>query len=209
MLTLIAVALISCVVPVLTLSAMLSRHHLSWVPRYEKEEHVAVAGEGAFRSTELQTNRWKVVGDGLPLPVAIAAFTSFFVGQMVAPATPLALLGFAISLEKKGVPQAMNIWLLLYSLLFIPGAVCAVQTFRMGLALLRGQRAAAEKTIRWNTLVNLSHNAIFAMGVGAAKMSGVHDIQLAYFGLGYAAIVVVHTVIVHAIFHHYQSKFVA
>lgn len=199
--------LMACLIPVLTLAAMLSRHHGSWTPHYQKEEHLATAGEGAFRTTEVKTSQWKVVGNGLPVLVAIAAFTSFFVAQMVIPAAPAALLGLVIGLDGGGSNQ--KTWLVLYALSFFPGAVCAIQTGRAGLALLRGNRFAATSAIRWNSILNLGYNMLFAGGVAFAKFSGIRDLEFAYVGLAYGAVVVTHTIFVHAVFSGYQERFVA
>jgi heme exporter protein D len=209
MLTLIATGLIACVIPVLVLSTMLARHQASWRPHYQREEQVFAAGDGAFRSTELKGSRWKIVGDGLPLSVAIASFTCVFVGQMVIPTAPLALLGLLIGLEGTAGQHGFNLWLVLYALSFIPGAVCAIQTFRCGTALLRGIRSSAAKTIRLNTIFNLTHNALLLAGILVARLQHERDFEFAYVALGYGAVVVLHTLVVQAVFTANQEKFVA
>ena len=148
-----------------------------------------------------------MVGNGLPVLVAIAAFTSFFVAQMVIPAAPAALLGLVIGLDGGGSNQ--KTWLLLYALSFFPGAVCAIQTGRAGLSLLRGNRLAATSSVRLNSILNLSYNVLFASGVAFAKLSGVRDLEFAYVGLAYGAVVVTHTIFVHAVFTRYEKRFVA
>jgi hypothetical protein len=173
-----------------------------------REELVHTAGEGAFRQTEVRESKWAVVGRGLPTSVFLAAFTAMFVGQMFVPTGPAALLGLIIGAEGMHGTGA-SWWMIALSLSWIPGTFCAVQTFRTGLALLRGQRREAEHMVRRNTLYTLAHNAALCSLAVFAILVRAKEHDFAKVTLVYAAAVVLQALFTHGAFALNRARFLA
>ncbi|MFO0561798.1 MAG: hypothetical protein U0269_27550 [Polyangiales bacterium] len=204
---LIVLLLISLIVPVLVSAAMLDRHSLAWQPKLKREVTTVHAGQGAFRSATVEHSRWKVVGDGLPVPVFITAFASFVLGQMFVPGLLCAAIGalFMGSNEYHG----RGMWLPALVLAAIPGAIVAVGQFRVGLALLRGRRADADRLTSASLRHVIAHNVVL-LGIGLALAMARDPETDSLPWIAAAAVPFVLTAALsRAMFRRYEERFVA
>jgi hypothetical protein len=150
-----------------------------------------------YRATSNQ--RWK---DGAAPPIVrIAAFTSFFLGQMIVPGALAALLGFAISVVglASGRPEPLVV---LTELSAPTGLFVAASLLSAGSAMLRrapDAGAAARRAVRWA----LGHNLALLLGlvvVGVAESAQsptAHLAVLAPFAL-YATVSIAQALVVRA-----------
>jgi hypothetical protein len=207
MVALVVLLLISLIVPVLVSAAMLDRHSIAWQPKLKREVTTIHAGQGAFRSATVEQRRWKVVGDGLPVPVFITAFASFVLGQMFVPGLLCAAIGalFMSSTHYHG----RGMWVPALVLSAIPGAIVAVEQFRVGLALLRGARAEADRRTRASLRHVLAHNAVL-LGIGLAlAMTRDPEADSIAWTAAAALPFVLTAALSRAMFRRYEERFVA
>lgn len=197
----------SLVVPLLVSAAMIDRHSSAWVPKLKREVEVHNAGAGAFRSTTVENSRWKLVGNGLPVPVFISSFVSFVLGQMWVPGLLLALLGglFMSSNEYRG----HGWWMPAFVLSSIPGTLVAIEQFRVGLALFRGRRAEADRLSKRSLRHVLLHNAVLIGLASIAMLTRQPDGRDAIWVAAAAAPFILCAVFARAVFLRYQERFTA
>jgi hypothetical protein len=127
-----------------------------------------VRGTGAYRVARVRL--WKR-GEA-PVAVRVAAFSSFFLGQMVLPGALAALVGFLVTAAAALRGQAPAL-LVILTLSAPTGLIVAGRLLGAGTAMLsRADDAAAQAhgAARWA----LGHNLglLFALGVGAAVTPG-------------------------------------
>ncbi|MDP3274339.1 MAG: hypothetical protein Q8Q09_04040 [Deltaproteobacteria bacterium] len=203
--SLIVLVLLSLVAPVLVLSGMLEKHKLVWLPRARHVSEEASVGEGAFRQGNAQQSHWSIIGGGLPTSIVVVAFFAFFIGQMLVPAIPAAILGILFSTDH----HTGTWWIQTLALSSITGVYCAVLTFRAGLALVRGRREQAQKLITSNTRWTLTQNTILCAAAAYALMTRPREYEFAYATLAYASAVVLHLFAMRHVFYKHIERYTA
>jgi hypothetical protein len=112
--------IVSFVIPSVFYARNMSRASMLWPAHAHREKTEAHAGSGAFRATTLQSETQTEIAAGPPTLLRIAAFSGYYLGQMVIPGL---LMGFVGVMVATSVAGKSNAFLGLLGLLGSVGAL--------------------------------------------------------------------------------------
>jgi hypothetical protein len=132
-----------------------------WRPRWRlegtREAAFEVAGQGAFREATVRATVASVERARAPGALRAAAFSCWFLAQMVIPGALAWGVGVLVLGESQNRHDPVSVALMAS---FFPGAWCAVLLWKAGNALVRGERAPADRATRRAATFIVAYNAL-------------------------------------------------
>lgn len=163
---------------------------------------VETVGEGAYREGPHAVSELVSVRRGAPKALWAASFSSFFLGQMVLPATLAWCVGWLVMAD-----NAHHAVLDLAMLAYLPGVWAAVCVWRAGAAVMAGDRREAAQAVSRAVAVTLWLNAIevaVSFGVLALRLA---DHEAVFANLIYAPISVAQVLFLRWAFRRHAAEF--
>ncbi|MDO9015679.1 MAG: hypothetical protein Q8S73_07885 [Deltaproteobacteria bacterium] len=174
-----------------------------WRVEASRPDELRVEGQGAFRDTTMHAVVAAVERDRAPGWVRAAAWSCWFLAQMVIPGFLAWCVGLLMlsDLVRQSDPSGP---VLVAS--FLPGAACAWLLWRAGCSLVRGERDRADRDTRRAAVVIVAYNALcLAAAVGWYLTHPRQEYLQAC--AAYTALSIVHALAVRAVFVAHRDQY--
>lgn len=174
-----------------------------WHVEASRPDELTVEGQGAFREATVHAMVAAVERERAPGWVRAAAWSCWFLGQMVIPGFLAWCVGLLMLSDL--VRQSDPLGLVLIAS-FLPGAACAWLLWRAGSSLVRGERDRADRDTRRAAVVIGSYNALcLTAALGWFLRHPRQEFLLAC--AAYTALSLVHVLAVRAVFVFHRDQY--
>jgi hypothetical protein len=174
-----------------------------WRVEASRPDELTVEGQGAFREATVHAVVAAVERERAPGWVRAAAWSCWFLAQMVIPGFLAWCVGLLMlsDLVRQSDPSGP---VLIAS--FLPGAACAWLLWRAGSSLVRGERDRADQDTRRAAVVIVSYNAVcLTAAVGWYLSHPRQEFLLAC--AAYTSLSIVHALAVRAVFVAHRDQY--
>lgn len=174
--------LMVCAVPTLGLLVTNAVWRPRWAERVLRKTRVETVGEGAYRAGTHVVEEVVALRGGAPLSLKLAAWSSYFAGQMIVPGALAWAIGWLILIDGHNDQAVLTLGMLA----FPPGVWAAVRVWRAGHAVMAGDRAAAAKAVSEAVSLTLWLNGVEVLASLILLLVHARDAEAAMVNLVYA-----------------------
>lgn len=174
-----------------------------WRIEHTREDALTVKGQGAFREATVRAALPEVDRDRAPGWLRAAAFSCWFLGQMVIPGFLAWCVGLLVLADVRHAREPVALALMAS---FFPGAWCAWLLWQAGSSLVLGERDRADRATRLAARVIVAYNALILAAAGARLLC--HPVEEVLLGcMAYALVSIAHVAAVRAVFVAHRAEF--